>query len=75
MAFRLHETLLHRHHKVASQEVQKTVYEFYGPFPYLKHYLNDFIKVNFFHAQDAEKEFVWTLETVKRRFIDFTSLF
>jgi hypothetical protein len=34
-------------------DVQKAVYEFQGPFAYLKHHSSDFFQVDFFDAQDS----------------------
>jgi hypothetical protein len=48
-------------------------YEFSGPFDYLNHHLSDFVQVPFFIAQDAEIEYVWLIDPLKHRFIDFTT--
>jgi hypothetical protein len=58
--------------KVAFLDVQKTDYEFSGPFAFLKRHLSVFIQVAFFDAQNAENEFVWPFDTFKLRFINFT---
>jgi hypothetical protein len=42
--------------------------------PLFKHYLSDFIEVDFFDVQDAENEVVWPFDNMKHRFIDFNEI-
>jgi hypothetical protein len=53
---------------------RRKIISFQGHLAYLKHHLSDFFQVAFFNAQDAENEFVWPLDTLKHRFIDFTKV-
>jgi hypothetical protein len=51
--------------KIAFQDVHKAVYEFLGPFAYLKLNKSDFIQVALFDTQGAENEYVWPLDILK----------
>jgi hypothetical protein len=72
MAFRNHETSLHRLHLSAILRRSEGILLFSGPFAYLKHHLSDFIQVALFDAQDTKNDFVLPFVTLKHRFIDFT---
>jgi hypothetical protein len=56
------------------QDVQKTDYDFSGPFAYLKRHLSYFVKIAFFDARVAENDFAWHFDSLKHRFIDFTKV-
>jgi hypothetical protein len=62
MAFRFFELSLNRHHQSRFLDIQKTDYDLYWPFVYLKHHLSEFVKVAFFDAQDAEIVFTYPLD-------------
>jgi hypothetical protein len=57
--------------KVDFSDVQKADYEFSGPIAYLKHHLDEFVRVALFKAQDSENEFAWPWNSLKHRIIDF----
>jgi hypothetical protein len=75
MAFRHLETSFHRLHQSRFLDVQKTDYEFSGPFAYLKYYLNYFVQVALVKIQNAKNEYVWPFDALKNRFIDNQSRF
>jgi hypothetical protein len=46
-----------------------------APFASLNHHLSDIDIFGFSNAQDEENDFAWPFDTLKHRFIDFTSFF
>jgi hypothetical protein len=66
MAFRHLQTSLHPLHLSRFLRRTEEDYEFSGTFAYLKHQLSNFVQVAFFDTQDAENEFEWTLEILKK---------
>jgi hypothetical protein len=72
MALRNLETSLNRLHESRYLVVHKADNEISGPFAYLKHRIEDIVKITFFNIVDAENDFTLHLYTLKHRFIDFT---
>jgi hypothetical protein len=53
---------------VVFYDAQKAIYEFSGPFDYLKHHLTKFVQVAFNDARDVENEIARPYDTMNHRF-------
>jgi hypothetical protein len=74
MAFRHHETSLHRHHQIRILRLSDGRLCVIRAIRLLKLSLKRLHSSGFFDAQVAKIEFVWTFDPLKNRFIIFTKV-
>jgi hypothetical protein len=60
--------------KVVFKTSSRQIMSSRGPFASLNHHLSHFDKFAFSDAQDEENDFAWPFDTLKHRFIEFTTV-